>query len=53
MPVMGGTGNSTLSGSERKSARNVEVFSGPRSGGTPGPSFMLTLSSPLPGVVAL
>jgi hypothetical protein len=34
------------SASERKSARKTEVVSGERSGGTPGPSFVVTSGSP-------
>src|SRR6185295_15659352 len=34
------------SASERKSARKTDVVSGARSGGTPGPSFMVTSGSP-------
>src|SRR4051794_21080394 len=34
------------SASDRKSARKTDVVSGARSGGTPGPSFMVTSGSP-------
>src|SRR5918998_3909280 len=37
------------SASERKSARKTEVVSGERSGGTPGPSFVVTSGSPPDG----